>query len=70
MHAKVQLENLKGRGHLEDLRHRWGNNLEWILGKQGRKVWTEFIWPRMWTSGKFSYEHEPSGSMKGGEFLD
>jgi len=25
--------------------------LEWILGKQGWKVWTGFIWLRMGTSG-------------------
>jgi hypothetical protein len=26
--------------------------LEWILEKQGGKVWTGFIWQRMWASGR------------------
>jgi len=25
-------------------RHRWEDNIEWILEKQGGKVWTEFMW--------------------------
>jgi hypothetical protein len=35
-------------------------------------VWTGFIWLRIGTSGEGSCEHdnEPSGSIKGGEFLD
>jgi hypothetical protein len=25
--------------------------LKWIIGRQGRRVWTEFIWLRIGTSG-------------------
>jgi hypothetical protein len=39
-------ENLKGRDHLEDLGID-GRILEWILGKQGGKVWNGFIWLRI-----------------------
>jgi hypothetical protein len=38
------LENLKERNHLEDLGVDGKIILEGILGKQGVKVWTGFIW--------------------------
>jgi hypothetical protein len=41
--------------------------LEWILGKYCGNVWTGFIWLRIGTNG---HGNEPSGSIKGGEFLD
>jgi len=44
------LENLKARDHLEDLSID-GKVLEWILGKYGGKVWTEYIWLRIGTGG-------------------
>jgi len=44
MLTKFWSEGLKRRDHYEDL-------LEWILGKQGRKVWTGCIWLRTGTSG-------------------
>jgi hypothetical protein len=41
------LEDLKGRDYLEDLGIDGKTILEWILGKQGRKVWTTCIWFRI-----------------------
>jgi len=43
MRTKFLLENLKGRNHSEDLGVDRKAVLEWILEKQGRKVWTGFI---------------------------
>jgi hypothetical protein len=43
------MENLKGRDHSEELRINGRIILEWILGKLGGKVWTEFIWLRIGT---------------------
>jgi hypothetical protein len=45
------LENLKGRDHSEDLGVDGRIALTLILGKLGVKVWTRFIWLRIWTSG-------------------
>jgi hypothetical protein len=47
---KKLLENLKGRDHAQDLDVD-EKTLQWILGKQGEKVWTGFIWHRIRTSG-------------------
>jgi hypothetical protein len=44
-------ENRKGRDHSGDLGVDRKTILEWILGKQGRKVWTGCIWLRIGTSG-------------------
>jgi hypothetical protein len=41
------MENLKGRDNLEDLGRDGKIILEWILGKQGQKLWTEFICLRL-----------------------
>jgi hypothetical protein len=38
------LENLKGRGSLEDLDIDDRTMLKWILEKQDGGMWTEFIW--------------------------
>jgi hypothetical protein len=45
------LENLMGRYRLEDMGVVEKIILEWILGKQGGKVWTGFIWLKKGTSG-------------------
>jgi hypothetical protein len=45
------MENFKGRDHSEDLGVDGRIILEWISGKQDRKVWTGFIWLRIGTSG-------------------
>jgi hypothetical protein len=44
-------ENQKGRDHSKDIDVDWKAILEWILGKQGGKMWTAFMWVRMGTSG-------------------
>jgi len=44
LHAyKIWLENMKGTEHSEDLGIDGMIILKWILGKEGGKVWTEFI---------------------------
>jgi hypothetical protein len=43
-------ENLKGREHSVDLDVDGKVILEWILGKQGVKVWTCFVWLRIGAS--------------------
>jgi hypothetical protein len=42
MHTIFLLESLKGRDHLENLVVDGRIILEWILRKQGGKVWTRF----------------------------
>jgi hypothetical protein len=49
--TKFSSENLKGRDHSEDIVVDGRITLEWILGKEGRKVWTECIWLVIGTSG-------------------
>jgi hypothetical protein len=51
MHTKLWSENLKGRGHSEDLDVN-GKILERILGRQVGKVWTGHIWLRIRTRDK------------------
>jgi len=51
VHTKFWLEIFKGREHLEDLGIDGKIILEWILDKFGGKVWTEFIWFRIGSSG-------------------
>jgi hypothetical protein len=50
MHAKFWSENLNGKDHSEDLGVD-GNILKWILGRQGGKIGSGFIWFRTETSG-------------------
>jgi hypothetical protein len=40
MHTLFWLEDLKGRGNLEDIDVGRKILLEWILGKYGGKLWT------------------------------
>jgi hypothetical protein len=44
---------LKVRDHSEDLGIDGNIILEWILGKEGGKVWTGFTWLRIRTSDGF-----------------
>jgi hypothetical protein len=44
------LENMKGRGHSEELSVDGKITLEWILGTCGGDVWTGHIWLRIATS--------------------
>jgi len=62
------LGNLRERVHSENTGIDGKIILEWILGKQGVKVWTGFVWLRIGTSGK--HGNEPSVSIKRGEFFD
>jgi hypothetical protein len=71
MHTRYWLENLKGRDHLEGPVVGGRIILEWILGKQGRKVWRRCTWLRIGTSGSScEYGNEPLGFKEGREFLD
>jgi hypothetical protein len=71
MHTKFSLENLKGRDHSEDLGVDGKIILEWTLGKWGGKVLPGCIWLRIGTAGGYcELGNEPSGSIKGSEFLD
>jgi hypothetical protein len=49
---KFWSENLKGRDLSEDLGEDGRITLEWVLGKQCRKVWNGFIWLRIGTGGR------------------
>jgi hypothetical protein len=48
---KILVGEPEGKNHSEDLDVDGKIILEWILGGKGGEVWTEFIWPRIWTSG-------------------
>jgi hypothetical protein len=43
-------KNLRGRDQSEDQGVDGKITLEWIVGKDGGKVWTRFIWHRIGTS--------------------
>jgi hypothetical protein len=43
MHTKFQMENLKGRDHSGNPSIDWRVIFKWISGKQGMKMWTEFV---------------------------
>jgi hypothetical protein len=54
VHSKVWSLNLKGKDHSEAL-YVDGKILillEWILGKQGRELWSEYISLRIGISGE------------------
>jgi hypothetical protein len=51
MRTKFYSVNLKGKYHSDELGVDGRMILDWILGKQGGKVWTGFIWLRIGTSG-------------------
>jgi len=42
---------MKEREHLQDLGVDGRIISKWILGKRGGRVYTGFIWLRIWTSG-------------------
>jgi len=51
MHTRFWLVNLRERDHLQDLGEEDRIMLNWILGKEGGKLWVGFIWLRIRTSG-------------------
>jgi hypothetical protein len=51
MHTKFWSENLKGRGHSDDLDEDRRIILNWILRKESGNIWTGFVCPRLGTSG-------------------
>jgi len=52
MKIKFWSENLKeGRDHTENLGVDVRIILDWTVGKQIGKLWTEYIWPRLGTCG-------------------
>jgi len=52
MYTYFGQKKLKGRDHSEDLSDGRKIILEWILGKQGRRVSSGFIWSGTGTSGE------------------
>jgi hypothetical protein len=49
----------------------WEDNIKMDLGEIELGVWTGFIWLKIGISaGCREHGNEPSGSIKGGEFLD
>jgi hypothetical protein len=49
----------------------WEENIKMDLMEIGLEVWIGFIWLKIGTSGGFcGHGNEPSGSLKGGEFLE
>jgi hypothetical protein len=45
----------------------WEDNIRMDLREIGWNVWTGFIWFRV---GSCEHGNEPSGSIKGGEFVE
>jgi hypothetical protein len=50
--AKFLSENMKELGHAEDLDIDGKVILEWMLGKESGKMWTEFMWLSVGTSDR------------------
>jgi len=51
-HTKFWLEDLKGKGHLQDPGIDWKIILRWILRKQHMRVCIGFVWLRMGSHGR------------------
>jgi hypothetical protein len=69
-HTKLQSKNQKGRDHFEYRGENGRMILIRILKEQGQRVWTEFIWIRMGSSGaSVKHRNELTGVIKGGTFL-
>jgi uncharacterized protein YjcR len=51
IHKKFWTQYLKGKDHSEKLGIYVNMILDWILRKQGGKMWTGWIWLRKGTSG-------------------
>jgi hypothetical protein len=55
MHTKFLVGKPEGKNHSEDLVIDGMTISEWILGKQGGKLWTCCIWLRIETNGGLLY---------------
>jgi hypothetical protein len=51
MHIKFLSTNLKGRDHFGALGPDWDDNINYMLYKQGVRMWTGFSWLRTASSG-------------------
>jgi hypothetical protein len=70
-HTHFSRENLKGRDQLKELRVDGWIILKRILRKQGVRLWTEFMWPKISPTASFcEYNNKPSSSIKGGKSLE
>jgi hypothetical protein len=69
MRTKFWLESLKERNHSEDLGTDERIVLQWILEKQGWKVWTGFIQLRTGKAGCCEHSNKPLETITGGQFL-
>jgi hypothetical protein len=63
----ILVRKCEGKRNLDDLGVYGKIILQWILGKEDGKAWTGCIWLRL---GASEHGNEPSGSIKGREFLD
>jgi hypothetical protein len=69
MRTKFLVGEPKGNRPLGRPRHRW-EDIKVNLRLISLEVWTGFIWLRIGTGAGFcEHGNEPSGSVKGGEFL-
>jgi hypothetical protein len=68
---KILVKKPQGKRPLGRPKHRWEDNIKVDLKGIGLEMWTGFIWLRIGFSGGLC-EHgdEPSGFIKGREFLD
>jgi hypothetical protein len=67
---KIWLGKPERTGEQGRSKRRLEDNIRMDLRKIGW-VWTGFIWPRIGTiGGCCEHDNEPSGSIKGGEFID
>jgi hypothetical protein len=52
-------------------RRRWEDNIKWIFGKSVRRCGLDLAGSaQRLVAGSCEHDNEPSGSMKGGDFLD
>ena len=69
--GKRNIQGSCGKDPLGRPSRRWSLILKWILRKQGRKMWTSFIWLRIGIGGVlFGQGNDISCCIKCGEFLD
>jgi hypothetical protein len=70
MNTNYCLEKMRGGYCIEVLGVDRRIILEWILGRQDRKMQTEFGSGQGPVVGSYEHGNEPLGTIKGGEFVD